>query len=62
VWRLDIGKVALYLLDTNIEPNSAADRGLTARLYGGDNEMRIQQEIILGIGGVRVLRALGLDP
>ena len=61
-WRLDIGKVALYLLDTNLEANSAPDRALTARLYGGDNEMRIQQEMILGIGGVRVLRALGLEP
>lgn len=62
VWRLNVGKIRLFLLDTNIEPNGPADRALTARLYGGDTEMRIQQEMILGIGGVRALRALGLDP
>ncbi len=62
IWLVRVGKVRLFLLDTNIEPNSVADRELTARLYGGDSEMRIQQEMILGIGGVRALRALGLDP
>ncbi|MEO8539610.1 MAG: alpha-glucan family phosphorylase [bacterium] len=62
VWRLDVGKVPLYLLDTNLESNSPGDRELTARLYGGDTEMRIQQEIVVGIGGVRALRAIGLDP
>lgn len=62
IWRLDVGKVPLYLLDTDIEPNTAADRELTSRLYGGDSEMRIQQEIILGIGGVRALKAMGLSP
>jgi len=62
VWRLDVGKTPLYLLDTNIEPNSAQDRQLTARLYGGDSETRIQQEMVLGIGGVRALHALGLHP
>ena len=62
LWRLDVGKVPLYLLDTDVEPNISADRELTSRLYGGDTEMRIQQEIILGIGGVRALKALGLAP
>ncbi|MBE0608349.1 MAG: alpha-glucan family phosphorylase, partial [Dehalococcoidia bacterium] len=62
VWRLDVGKTPLYLLDTNIEPNSAQDRQLTARLYGGDSETRIQQEMVLGIGGVRALHALDLHP
>ena len=52
----------LYLLDTDLEENAPWDRELSARLYGGDRETRIQQEIILGIGGVRALRALGLDP
>lgn len=62
VWRMDIGKTPLYLLDTNIEPNSPQDRQITARLYGGDSEMRIQQEMVLGIGGVRALHALDLHP
>lgn len=62
VWRLQVGRVPLYLLDTNTAPNSPEDRGITARLYGGDHDMRIRQEIILGIGGVRALRALGKAP
>ncbi len=62
VWRVRLGRVTLYLLDTNLEENAPWDRELSARLYGGDREMRVQQEIVLGIGGVRVLRALGLDP
>jgi len=62
VWRLDVGKVPLLLLDTDIEGNSDTDRSLTGRLYGGDSELRIQQEMILGIGGVRALRAMGLNP
>jgi glycogen phosphorylase len=62
VWRVRIGRVTLYLLDTDLEENAPRDRELSARLYGGDREMRIQQEIILGIGGVRVLKALGLEP
>lgn len=62
VWRLDVGKTPLYLLDTNIEANSPADRQITARLYGGDTETRIQQEMVLGIGGVRALHALDLHP
>ncbi|MBN1482701.1 glycosyltransferase family 1 protein [candidate division KSB1 bacterium] len=62
IWRVQVGRVPLYLLDANIPQNSEADRKLTAQLYGGDNEMRIQQEIILGIGGVRTLKALGVEP
>jgi starch phosphorylase len=62
VWRVRIGRVKLYLLDTDLEENAPWDRELSARLYGGDRETRIQQEIILGVGGVRALRALGSDP
>jgi len=62
VWRVRLGRVTLYLLDTDLDHNAPADRELSARLYGGDRETRIQQEIILGIGGVGVLRALGLTP
>ena len=62
VWRVRMGRVTLYLLDTDLEENAPWDRELSARLYGGDRETRIQQEIILGIGGVRALKALGVDP
>lgn len=62
VWYAQIGRVRLYLLDTNLEVNSPEDRDITDRLYGGDQDMRIRQEIVLGIGGVRALRALGIDP
>jgi starch phosphorylase len=62
VWRVRVGRVKLYLLDTDLEENAPWDRELSARLYGGDRETRIQQEIILGIGGVRALKALGSDP
>ncbi len=62
VWRVRLGRAKLYLLDTDLEENAPWDRQLSARLYGGDREMRVQQEIILGIGGVRVLRALGSAP
>ncbi|OFW12970.1 MAG: alpha-glucan phosphorylase [Acidobacteria bacterium RIFCSPLOWO2_12_FULL_66_10] len=62
VWRVRIGRVTLYLLDTDLEENAPWDRELSARLYGGDRETRIQQEIVLGIGGVRALKALGLEP
>ena len=61
VWRVRIGRVKLYLLDTDLEENAPWDRELSARLYGGDRETRVQQEIILGIGGVRALKALGID-
>jgi len=60
IWKVAVGKTPLYLLDTNIASNQPADRAITARLYGGDNETRIQQEIVLGIGGVRALHALDL--
>jgi starch phosphorylase len=62
VWRVRVGRVKLYLLDTDLEENAPGDRELTARLYGGDRETRIQQEIILGIGGVSALRTLGSHP
>ncbi len=62
VWRVRLGRVTLYLLDTDLEENAPWDRELSARLYGGDRETRVQQEIILGIGGVRALKALGYEP
>jgi starch phosphorylase len=62
IWHAKLGHTHLYLLDTDLEENAPWDRELSARLYGGDRETRIQQEIILGIGGVRAVRALGLDP
>jgi starch phosphorylase len=62
VWRVRLGRVKLYLLDTDLEENAPWDRELSARLYGGDRETRIQQEIILGVGGVRALKALGSEP
>ena len=62
VWRVRLGRVKLYLLDTDLEENAPWDRELSARLYGGDREIRVQQEIILGIGGVRALKALGSHP
>ncbi len=61
-WQVRLGRVKLYLLDTSVEENMLEDRLLTARLYAADREQRIQQEILLGIGGVRLLRALGVDP
>ena len=60
--RVQVGRVNIYLLDTNVEENYPQDRQLSARLYIADRELRIQQEIVLGIGGVRVLRALGISP
>jgi starch phosphorylase len=62
VWRIQVGRVPLYLLDANIPQNRPEDRGITAQLYGGDQHTRIQQEIVLGIGGIRALRALGQEP
>jgi len=62
IWKIIVGRIPLYLLDTNIEANQPDDRLITARLYGGDEEMRIRQEVLLGIGGVRALRALGIYP
>jgi len=62
VWKIDVGRIPLYLLDTNIPQNSAEDRQITSRLYGGDHDMRIRQEMVLGIGGMRALRAMGKEP
>lgn len=62
IWRAQVGRVPLYLLDTNVPQNSAPDRGITGSLYGGDGELRLQQEIVLGIGGLRALAALGIKP
>jgi starch phosphorylase len=62
VWRADVGNVALYLLDTDLPDNSPDGVAVTDRLYGGDSHHRLRQELILGIGGVRALRALGIEP
>jgi starch phosphorylase len=62
LWEAHVGRVPLYMLDTDIDGNSPPDRQLTARLYNSDLELRISQEIILGIGGVRALRGLGYNP
>ncbi|HUV41603.1 MAG TPA: alpha-glucan family phosphorylase [Sedimentisphaerales bacterium] len=62
IWYVSVGRVKLYLLNTNIPANSQADRMITASLYGGDREMRIQQEMMLGIGGLRALMAMNLKP
>ena len=62
VWQLPVGRIDLFLLDTDIPENNAEDRLITAELYGGDQEMRMRQEIVLGIGGVKALKALGIDP
>ncbi|HEX7975582.1 MAG TPA: alpha-glucan family phosphorylase, partial [Anaerolineales bacterium] len=62
VWQAQVGRLSLYLLDTNLSANAPADQGITDQLYSGDQEMRIQQEIVLGIGGYRALQALDLQP
>ncbi len=62
VWTARAGHITLYLLDTNLPENSPEDRAITHQLYGGDREMRLQQELVLGVGGVRALRELGLRP
>jgi starch phosphorylase len=62
IWKVQVGRVPLYLLDTNHPTNRKPDRDITARLYGGDQEMRIRQEIVLGIGGMRALAAIGIEP
>lgn len=62
IWKVNVGRVPLYLLDTNIPENTAEDRQLTARLYGGNSRTRIRQELLLGIGGLRALTALGVRP
>ncbi|MBI3561457.1 MAG: alpha-glucan family phosphorylase [Gammaproteobacteria bacterium] len=62
VWQADAGHIHLYLLDSDLEVNTSDDRSITFQLYGGDKTTRIQQEMVLGIGGVRALRALGITP
>jgi starch phosphorylase len=62
VWRVRLGSISLYLMDTDVEENEPWDRELSARLYGGDQETRIRQEMVLGIGGVRMLERLGIRP
>ncbi len=62
IWKFQIGRNPLFLMDTDVEENDPNDRVLSARLYGGDHDMRIMQEVVLGIGGVRALRALGITP
>ncbi len=62
VWRAQVGRIPLYLLDTNIEPNDPLDQDISDELYGGDKEMRIRQELLLGVGGMRALAAMGIAP
>ena len=62
VWRVQVGRIPLYLMDTNIPQNNPADQNITDQLYGGDIEMRLKQELILGIGGLRALTAMGIAP
>jgi alpha-glucan phosphorylase-like protein len=62
IWRVDVGRVPLYLLDTDIEENIEADRSITHQLYGGDLENRLRQELLLGVGGIRMLDILGIKP
>ena len=62
VWQMDVGRTRLYLLDCNVEGNSPEDRSLTSRLYGGDERTRIRQELVLGVGGYRALRAMNIMP
>jgi glycogen phosphorylase len=62
LWKAQVGRVPVYLLDTNCEENAPSDRDVTHRLYGGDESTRVRQEMILGIGGLRALRALGVQP
>ena len=62
VWQINVGRVKLYLLDSDIEKNNPEDRDVTLRLYGGDQEMRIRQEIVLGMAGVNLLNTLGINP
>ena len=61
-WRIMVGRVPVYLLDTNLDVNHPDDRSLMNKLYAGGPDMRLRQEWILGVGGVRVLRAVGIDP
>ena len=62
IWKIVVGRISLYLMDSDIDKNIAEDRVVTLRLYGGDQEMRIRQEIVLGIAGIKLLKRLGLNP
>ncbi|MFC2076669.1 alpha-glucan family phosphorylase [candidate division KSB1 bacterium] len=62
VWKLQVGRITVFLLDTNLQENSPIHQSITAQLYGGDGEMRIMQEMVLGIGGLRALNAMGISP
>jgi glycogen phosphorylase len=62
VWRMNVGRIVLYLLDCNVPGNKPEDRELTSRLYGGDERVRVRQELVLGVGGVKALHALGINP
>ncbi len=62
IWKVNVGRIPLYLLDTDIDANSKEDREITAQLYGGDNEHRLKQEILLGIGGIRLINNIGIVP
>lgn len=62
VWQINVGRVKLYLLDSDIDENIEEYRNVTATLYGGDQEMRIKQEIVLGMAGTNLLKVLGLNP
>ncbi|MGD8395276.1 MAG: alpha-glucan family phosphorylase, partial [Candidatus Eiseniibacteriota bacterium] len=62
IWRVQVGRVPLFLLDANVLENTPEDREITSQLYGGDNEMRLKQEILLGMGGVIALREMGVQP
>lgn len=62
IWKAQVGRIPLYLLDSNVLENAPSDQSITDTLYGGDEEMRIRQEMILGIGGMRALKAVGIEP
>ena len=62
VWKINVGRIKLYLMDSDIDENSEEDKKVTLQLYGGDQDMRIKQEIVLGMGGVKLLKTLGLNP
>ena len=62
VWRVDVGRCDLFLLDSDVEGNAPEDRELTSRLYGGDRRIRIRQELLLGVGGLRALKEMGITP
>ena len=61
-WQVNVGRIPLYLLDTDVEENTHEDRAITYQLYGGDNEHRLKQEMLLGLGGARLIKEMGLNP